>query len=223
MGRNSGVVDNKVDRDNGVIQAYLRYSQYDFDYSIRAEVRGDAIVISAHFPKPLPSELRGRAGFNLEFLPAAYFEKSFAMDDAYSLFPLYPVGPKEQNGKVAPRPLASGNRLVLASDDPKRTVTIVSDDAELSLYDGRNKAQNEWFVVRSLLPADKSGLVLQWSLTANGVEDWLREPVIAHLQVGYHPQQAEIAVIELDRNDKAEDFATLYRVDSQGGLEKNYL
>jgi len=205
-------VEKRIDQESGVVQAYLRYSQYDFDYSIRAEARGDAVVISVHLPKPLPKELQGKAGFNLEFLPASYFEKSFAMDTAYGLLPLYPGGPKEQNGKVAPKPLATGERLVLAPDDPQRTVTIVSDDAELSLYDGRNKAQNGWFVVRSLLPAGKTGRVLQWSLQANGVDDWLREPVIAHSQVGYHPQQKKVAVIELDRNATTVEAAALFRV-----------
>jgi hypothetical protein len=205
-------VEKKVDREKGVVQAYLRYSTYDFDFSIRAEAADDAVLISVHLPRPLPEELHGRAGFNLEFLPSAYFEKSFAMDDTLGIFPLYPSGPKEQNDIVAPRPLATGHRLVLAPDDPGRTVAITSADAALNLYDGRNKAQNGWFVVRSLLPAGKSGRVLQWSLAAKGIDGWLREPVVAHSQVGYHPRQKKVAVIELDRNADGDAAATLYRV-----------
>jgi hypothetical protein len=159
-------VDREVDRQKGIIQANLRYGKYNFDFSIRTQAAGDSILISVHLPRPLPAELIGKAGFNLEFLPAAYFEKSFIMDESNGVFPLYPTGPKEQNNAIEPAPLVTGNRLVLAPDDPERTVTISSPGALMNLYDGRSKAQNGWFVVRSLLPAGKSGQVLEWSLSA---------------------------------------------------------
>ena len=213
-------VDREADRENGIIQAKLRYGKYDFDYSIRAQAAGDSILISVHLPRPLPAELIGKAGFNLEFLPAAYFEKSFIMDESSGVFPLYPTGPKEQNNAVDPTPLASGKRLVLAPDDPEKMVTIRSPGASMSLYDGRGKAQNGWFVVRSLLPAGKSGQVLEWSLSARSDKDWVRPPVIAHSQVGYHPRQKKTAVIELDPNDNPEARAQLYRVNASGAFDR---
>jgi endoglucanase len=215
-------VERKVDRKNGVIQAWLKYSKYDFEFSIRAEATTDGLAVSVHLPKPLPAELQGKAGFNLEFLPAAYFEKSFMMDRKYGTFPLYPTGPKEQNDKVSPAPLARGHRLVLAPDDPERTVTIQSPGAELSLYDGRNKAQNGWFVVRSLLPTGKTGKVLEWTLKARSVEGWERDPVIAHSQLGYHPDQQKVAVIELDPNSKPDQLAGLYRVNPDGSQQQKH-
>ena len=213
-------VGREADREKGIIQAKLRYGKYDFDYSIRAQAAGDSIHISVHLPRPLPAELIGKAGFNLEFLPAAYFEKSFIMDESNGVFPLYPTGPKEQNNALDPTPLASGKRLVLAPDDPEKMVTIRSPDASMSLYDGRSKAQNGWFVVRSLLPAGKSGQVLEWSLSARSDKDWVRPPVIAHSQVGYHPRQKKTAVIELDPNDKSEALAQLYRVNASGAFDR---
>ena len=209
-------VERKVNRDHNSIEAFLRYGDYDFDYSIRAEARDDSIIVSVHLPEALPQALEGKAGLNLEFLPAAYFEKSFTMDGRAGLFPLYPTGPKEQNDKVAPKALAFGNRLVLAPGDKMRTVSISSPDVELKLYDGRSKAQNGWFVVRSLLPPGKTGRVLRWELNATVIEGWVREPVIGHSQVGYHPAQDKVAVIELDRNDNAETEARLLRVDIPG-------
>ena len=206
-------VDRQVNRAEGFIQANLRYPRYDFDYSIRVQAREGAVSVGVYLPRTLPAELEGKAGFNLEFLPAAYFEKSFIMDDAYGALPLYPVGPKEQNDEIEPRPLAVGNRLVMAPGDPERTVTIESPGAELKLYDGRSKAQNGWFVVRSLLPAGKTGQVLEWTLAANPVAGWVRQPVIGHSQVGYHPRQRKVAVIERDPNDTREAPALLYRVD----------
>lgn len=212
-------VDREVDQANGTIQATLRYEKYDFDYSIHAQASADTISISVHLPRPLPPELAGKAGFNLEFLPAAYFENSFIMDEAGGVFPLYPGGPKEQNDIVEPTPLAAGNRLVLAPEDPERTITISSPNVEMKLYDGRAKAQNGWFVVRSMLPAGKSGHVLEWSLSPNAIAQWVRAPVIAHSQVGYHPRQKKSAIIELDPNDNSEPQARLYRVESNGEFE----
>ena len=212
-------VERTIDRNNNSIEAFLRYPSFDFDFSIKAESRQGGMLISVHLPEPLPAGLEDKAGFNLEFMPAAYFERTFIMDDETGAFPLHPTGPKEQNDRVAPAPLAVGNRLVLAPDDPARTVTISSRDARLSLYDGRAKAQNGWFVVRSLLPANENGRVLQWTLTANTKENWLRDPAILHSQVGYHPQQDKIAVVELDRNDRAAQRMRLLRVTPQSGTE----
>jgi hypothetical protein len=186
-------VERTVDRKKGVIRAFLRYPDFDFNFSIEARAAGDGVVLSVYLPEPLPPKLEGRAGFNLEFLPSAYFGKSFIVDDSHGLFPLHPVGLKELNDRVAPAPLAIGRRLVLAPDDPARMVAITSGEEPLHLYDGRAKAQNGWFVVRSLLPAGRTGRVLEWSLAPNSIESWQREPVIAHSQVGYHPEQAKVA------------------------------
>jgi hypothetical protein len=98
-------------------------------------------------------------------------------------------------------------------------VTITSSEAELNLYDGRSKAQNGWFVVRSLLPAGKTGRVLEWSLSASVLPDWSRAPVIAHSQVGYHPEQKKVAVIELDTHAEPRVPARLYRVGAAAAPE----
>jgi hypothetical protein len=51
------------------------------------------------------------------------------------------------------------------------------------LYDGRNVAQNGWYVVRSLIPANKTGKVVEWYVNANTIENWKRLPVISYSQV----------------------------------------
>lgn len=209
-------VERRVDAEKGLVRANLRYADYAFEYSILVEADDDRVTIGVELSEPLPSELIGKAGFNLEFLPSSYFEKSFLMDETGGVFPLYPSGPKELNDRVEPVPLAEGKRLVLAPEDPENTVTIVSVGTAMKLYDGRGKAQNGWFVVRSLLPAGKSGRVLEWSLRANSVENWVRAPVIAHSQVGYHPSQNKSAIIELDPNDNIEGKANLFKVTASG-------
>lgn len=209
-------VERSIDRENQIIEATLRYPAHDFEYAISATPEADGIRISVNLKKPLPKKLEGKAGFNLEFLPSAYFEKAYLMDGQPGYFPLYPTGPMELSGEMpVPLPLTEGNRLILAPEDPQRTIVIASETL-ISLYDGRNKAQNGWYVVRSLIPANKTGKVISWWLSGNTLPKWIRTPVIGHSQVGYHPQQSKRAVIELDRRSESASPVSLIRINGSG-------
>jgi hypothetical protein len=187
----------------------------------------------------LPEKLIGNAGFNLEFLPSAYFEKTFLADGKPGNFPLYPsasttiepVSKKipqfaghstfDDRGRgefIVPLPIASGKTLVLAPVDVERKVKIISetDNENLMLFDGRNLAQNGWFIVRSLLPSNKTGKVLTWYVEPDAIANWKRKPVIEFSQVGYNPQQEKTAIIELDKNDTALKTASLFQVTAEG-------
>lgn len=230
------VVDRKVDKKNNCIEVILRYKEYDFDSRVNVSAKGDGVIISVYLEKPLPEKLEGHAGFNLEFLPSAYFEKTYMVDGVPGVFPLYPSGntkvepvdkkiPQfaghttfDDRGRgefLVPKSLASGKTIILAPEDPERYVKIQSND-ELMLFDGRLLAQNGWYVVRSLLPAKKSGKVLEWYVAPNAIPGWKRMPVIQFSQVGYHPNQEKIAVIELDKNDTPLKTASLFQVTSEG-------
>jgi hypothetical protein len=217
-------VERKVHKEDNSIEAFLKYPAYNFDYMIRAEARDGGILLSVNLEKPLPRELEGRAGFNLEFLPSAYFKKAYLMDGRNGIFPLYPGGPMavDKSGRVEPKPIATGKTLVLAPEDPARRVTIKAIAGELSLFDGRNQAQNGWYVVRSLIPPGKSGKVVEWFLSANTIPNWTRPPMIAHSQVGYHPNQKKVAVIELDKNDQPLKTARLLKVTENGEFVESH-
>ncbi len=217
-------VKRTVDKENNSIEALLTYPDYDFDYMIKAEAHGGGILLSVNLERPIPQELVGRAGFNLEFLPSAYFEKSYLIDGKTGVFPLYPTGPMavDESGIIEPKPIAQGKILVLAPEEPARRITIEAVDGELLLFDGRNKAQNGWFVVRSVLPEGKTGKVVEWLVTANTIAGWTRPPVIAHSQLGYHPSQNKVAVIELDKNDRPLTTARLLKVTADGKFVEKY-
>ncbi len=214
------LIERKINKNDNSIKVFLNYPDYQFKFMIKATAKNGGICLSVNLEKPLPKELEGHAGFNLEFLPSAYFKKAYIMDDKSNTFPLYPTGPTaaKKNGKVEPKPIAKGKTLVLAPEDPERRITIKTKENELLLYDGRNKAQNGWYVLRSLIPAGKSGKVIEWFLTANTIPDWIRTPVIGHSQLGYHPSQKKIAVIELDKNDTPLKTARLLKITEEGKL-----
>jgi endoglucanase len=230
------VVERKIDKSNSCIEVTLRYESYDFDSRIKVVPDSNGITIRVYLDKPLPDELKGKAGFNFEFLPASYFEKTYLVDGKPGIFPLYPssntvlqpISEKipqfaghttfDDRGKgefIVPKPLAEGKTLVLAPEDPERCVKIHSE-SEVMLFDGRILAQNGWFVVRSLLPDKKTGEVLTWYVEPNAIESWKRIPVIGFSQVGYLPEQEKIAVIELDKNDIPLKTASLFQVTKDG-------
>ncbi|MFZ2995808.1 glycoside hydrolase family 9 protein [Sphingobium sp.] len=223
------VVKRSVDKGAGTIETRMRYSELNWDYVVCAERKGTQVVISVILDKPVPKTLVGKAGFNLEFLPSAYFHHSYLADATTGIFPRYPAdrmtvtaernaasGRSEGPG-AEPMPIAKGSRFVLAPEDPARRITV-SGDAPIMLYDGRNQAQNGWFVLRSMLPVGKVGTVLQWNVDVNAVTGWLRTPVIAHSQLGYLPGGTKVATVELDRNDAKRAPIRLLRIGDRGAI-----
>ena len=208
-------VERKVDNNTNTISATLSYPEFDFTYTISASPIENGVEITLSSPRPVPAELVGKAGFNMEFLPANYMETSFLADGKPGTFPLYPTGVKEIIGQHEPAPLASAKQLVLAPESDTKRVMIESS-APLTLYDGRAKAQNGWYVVRGVLPENKQGELLTWRITASTDDAWLRDPMIAHSQVGYLPGQTKRAVIELDKHAPVNGMAELLKVNADG-------
>jgi endoglucanase len=112
--------------------------------------------------------------------------------------------------------------LILAPEDPERYVKIQALSGELKLYDGRILAQNGWFVVHTSLPANKTGTVVEWYVEANTIRNWTRKPVIGFSQIGYHPSQNKVAVIELDKNDQPLLAASVFQVTPEGKFVEKF-
>ena len=232
-----------VNRDNNSIEVALRYEDYDFDSRVVVTGDGKTFHIDVYLDEPVPDSLAGDAGFNLEFLPSQYWTKAYIMDGRPNRFPRYAVSetitrPNSEKHKqykgyrtyddrgtgrfVDPLPMETGHTILMAPDDPERMIRITSEDVPLELYDGRIIAQNGWFVLRSVLPEGKTGKVISWTVEPNAVEGWIREPNVGFSQVGYIPSQPKVAVVELDKNDRPEARASIYRVNDDGSTSKVY-
>jgi len=218
-------VTRRVDEDAGVIEADLAYAEYGFNYTIRVERDAGSYVISVNSDTPLPAELEGKAGFNLEFVPSAYGGKGLLVDGAARVIPYSPVsavtprigGPRPDGAAADPLPIAEGHTLVLAPGDTENRVSLSSPDAVISLYDGRNQASNGWYVARSLLPAGKTGRLLEWRLDASSQDGWVRPPVLSYNQLGYTPSRSKVAILQLDRDAGAPGPIKLVRLLGDGG------
>ncbi len=212
------LVERKVLAAEQAIEVRLAYRAEGFEYTLRAEAAGDAVRLQVRLDRPLPAALVGRAGFNLEFVPSAYFGKAYLRDGVPGVFPRSAVGGtgRGADGAAVATPFATGRTFVLAPEEPARRVAIAAQIGTLEVYDGRHKAQNGWFVVRTPLPADRTGTVVEWLLTAHTVPGWLRPAVIGHSQVGYHPAGAKVAVVECDALAPAPEKLRVLRLDAAG-------
>lgn len=201
----------------------IDYPDLKLGYHVRViPAGGSAFRIVVDLDSPLPAAWVGRVGFNLELYPGYLFGKTYSFGEQFGAFPRQPNGP---GGTIAGDyqldPLGHGRRLTIAPESDRQRLTIeATQGGELTLLDGRARHNNGWFVVRSLIAAGSTQSAVEWLVTPHTIAGWQADPVIQISQVGYHPKQSKVAVIELDPHDTAEKPAVLYRVAALGGLEK---
>ena len=117
---------------------------------------------------------------------------------------------------IVSEPYAIGKSFTVCPEDEYSRFTIVSEKSDLKLYDGRMNHNNGWFVVHCDIPAGATTAAVSWVITPNVEKDWVYSPVIQTSQVGYHPSQSKVAVIELDKRDMEIKTAQLFRLGKNG-------
>ena len=200
------------------ILARCKYADQGLSYRLDLRPETGGFRLAVQLDAPLPDSLVGKAGLNLEFLPSLYFGKSYVAGAEAGIFPRHADGPMQRtsDSKFEPLPLVQGESLVLSPEDPSTRVTIRSESGPILLFDGRNQAQNGWFVVRTLIPSGRTGDVVVWHIQPNLVAGWIRRPVVGYNQVGYTPGREKVAVIEFDPFFDAPKKARVLRLTPQG-------
>ena len=113
-------------------------------------------------------------------------------------------------------PYAEGRIFTSCPDDAERLVTIESMTGNLKLYDGRMNHNNGWFVLRSEIASGATKGAVRWMISPHVDEAWRYQPVIQISQVGYHPSQQKLAVIETDQRDNSFAPVEIIRHTEQG-------
>jgi len=230
-----------ADKEHNRLTAQLSFPSYQMDYRLEVAAEPGGVRVSVNLDKPLPEKLAGRAGFNLEFLPSVYMGKTYAVDghafgvfprsplDAMQVIPPSPDDPKklpyqeewdQAKGYTQPLPLVTGNSMTFAVEDPLHCIRVTSETGPLSLYDGRNRAQNGWFVLRTLIPSGKTEGAVVWHIRPNVIPNWTRPPMVAHSQAGYAPNFSKVALIELDPKFDAPRTARVFRLVDDGSYKQ---
>lgn len=225
-----------VDRASGEISVHMRYPDEKLHrkgfnplsypdlvlgYTVKVRPDGAAFRITVDLDEPLPAQWVGKVAFNLELFPGLLFGRSYQVGDAFGIFPRQAIGPgKSTGGEYQLQPLGSGKTLTVAPEsDAQRLVIETVRGGELQLLDGRTQHNNGWFVVRAPLAAGATRGALEWKVTANALRDFMTPPVLQVSQVGYHPRQPKVAIIEMDKHDTGTGPATLFRT-TTAGLQK---
>ncbi len=229
------VGDHNVDKATQTISVHMHYPNEDMDrkgfnpiiypdlhfgYTVRVMPAGKSFKIIVDLDSALPDEWYDKVGFNFELFPGALFGRSYYMDNAFGIFPQQANTQNyiDENGETQVTPMATGNQLTIAPEVAKQTMTIENlNNNQLQLIDGRGKYNNGWFVVRSLVAKGKTKGAIEWLVTPHAIEGWRSKPVVQVSQIGYHPNQQKIAVIELDAHDQSKLNATLLCVNENGG------
>ena len=230
-----------ADKANNRLTADLAFPTFDFSYTLEVAAEPGGVKVSINLDQPLPHKLSGRAGFNLEFLPSIYMGKAYLVDGTKAgIFPRTPNDPMvkvlplpdepkkayyledwdKAKGYMQPLPFAEGKSITLGVDDALARVNVTSDTANLMLFDGRDRAQNGWFVLRSLIPTGKTTGAIVWHIRPDVIPNWTRPPVIAHSQVGYAPGFSKVAVLELDPKYNAPKTAKVLRLMEDGSYKQ---
>lgn len=235
------LIAREADKARERLTAAVAYPEYHLSYQVVVAAEPGGVRVSVNLDKPLPRTLAGRAGFNLEFLPSRYVDKAYAVDDKtfgvlprspeerMTVVPPRPGDPKslwyvqqwhEAKGYTQPLPFATGKSVTLAVNDPLDRISVTSETGPLLLYDGRNKAQNGWYVLRTLIPAGKTTGAVVWHIRPGYIANWTRPPVIAHSQAGYAAGFPKVAMIELDPRFEAPRAAAVLRLADDGTYHK---
>jgi hypothetical protein len=199
----------------------INYPDLKLSYVVKVKPEGRAFRIIVDLDQPLPAAWAGKVGFNLELYPGILFGKSFEIGGQTGTFSRQANGPgSETDGDYELEPLGHGTRLVVAPEsDQQRMVIEAVQGGEIVLLDGRAQHNNGWFVARALVPAGATRDAIEWLVTPHALPGWKSDPVIQVSQVGYHPRQPKVAVIELDSHETDLKPVALYRV-TEGGLER---
>ncbi len=197
------------------------YPDLNFAYTVRVVAEGSRFRIIVDLDAPLPEVWEQQVGFNLELFPGLLFGKSWYLDGAHGLFNTQPSGPMEKDlsGNWQAAPLATGKKLTVAPGEPAQTMIIESLGEPLQLLDGRLYHNNGWFVVRSLVAPGKTRGAAEWLVDARVIPGFTSRPVIHVSQVGYHPGQEKVAVVETDATVTEPSPVSLLRYNENGETE----
>jgi endoglucanase len=194
------------------------YPDLKFSYDVRVTaLKDNQFKISVDLEKPLPQEWVGKIGFNFEIFPGEFFGKSWLMDEQAGIFPQQPNGPLvNPHGEFLTDALAKGKKLIVAPDSDKQRMVIESKTGELELWDGRANHNNGWYIVRGVIPADKTTGALEWVVTPHVIKNWTYEPVIQVSQLGYGTVQPKQVVIEQDKRDTKASEIKIFKLSENG-------
>lgn len=126
----------------------MYYPDLQLGYKVTLEPQGKGLLVTVDIDSPIPADLVGRAGFNLELFPGEFFGKPWIMDGSTGIFPRQPNSPVIQQksyldislGDFTPerKPKADLDQLNASGYSPFRADEIIAEPYAV----GRNFTMN---------------------------------------------------------------------------------
>jgi len=179
-----------VDAANKLAVIPETFKASGISYKLICGTDGATILMKVVLDKPVDWTAVRTFGLKLEIFTKEYVLRTFRAGKTSGIFP------DEYMGVTV---LADGvKEIVVAPEDARRSMTFSSADAALSLTDGRNMGEGTGFIVTAWLAPGSARREFSLKLTPRVDPEWRKKPVIQVSQVGYHPDQSKLAVLELD-------------------------
>ncbi len=198
-GRQTG--DRLVDATRGLSYVPETIKSVGLSYRIECRTDGRSILIKVALDRPVDWTKVATFGLKLDLYPKEYAHKTYSADGLSGTFD------ERYLGKMMLVPFAREIRV--AAEDSERGLTLSSEDAALTLLDGRGMSEVAGFMVMASLPRGSDRREFTMTLTPHVNPAWRRAPVVQVSQVGYHPDQRKTAVLELDSRTSPVEDVTL--------------
>lgn len=207
-----------VDRASNQIKVPFSYTDIDVRCHLLINSLGDNdFEILLNFEDTVDVSLIEELSFQMEFYPEYYKGKSYITENKSGVFPhILTSDIVKKDGEMVLTTMAAGKRMNLAVESPEFGMSIESKGNPVELIDQRQGALREWFAIKVKADLSKRQKAIHLIFKPGTIDGWMRPPVIAHSQVGYHPAQTKRAILELDSRTEKFDQAKLIQLTEQG-------
>ena len=207
-----------VDWSKNQIMIPFHYDKIGLKYHILiTSAKDGAFTVDVNFEDSVKVDLFEEIAFEILFYPEAFAGKSFMSENGFGYFPFDFMSKVEFNDdREFVEPLVVGKEILLAPEDSLVKMKIVSHAGEMKIIDDRWAAQRMWFKLIAKADLTRQQKAVSLTFYPNIQKDWVKPPVVAVSQVGYHPRQQKRAIIELQRGIQNPEPIRLMKLESDG-------
>lgn len=179
-----------VDYKKGLSIISGKIKPVNINYNLICRTDGKSIILTVELNDVVDWSKISSLLLKLEVFPMEYRYKTYRGGETTGYFPERYMGKEVL--------ISDAKEIFIAPEDPLKSIVITSNNAALSLIDGRARENINGFMIFAALSPHSSKKQFSVKVTPKIDFDWRREPIIQVSQVGYHPSQKKMAVIELD-------------------------
>ena len=200
-----------IDINSNTVMVPGRIVSLDIHYNLIIQKDGDAIRITVKLDNPIDWSKVADFKFKIELYPEEYQNKTFNGGGVSSYF--------WERGMYREELIPKANEIQIAPEDSLKSIRILAKNADLSLFDERRDLRVSGYMVFATLPVYSKEQEFSIEIIPKIDPSWRRAPVIQISQLGYHPAQQKVAVIELDTRTEIIAEVLLVHLEKNGRPE----